>query len=175
MPRTLGLTWLSHRAATHLPQAPANVLAQGRKHEGVGRPRANRGTLHRRFLIALNYSSRSVPFGLRDGAGGDAVLELSTDPGRDLGPIDTQVLVLGPRRGRDPPPSSGRTPRQRPAPAASSRTARQSRTQTRAADRSCPAGPAEPAVLQPDDLAVQVELDLPRLTRENASRSGDAR
>jgi hypothetical protein len=114
MPRTLGLTWLSHRAATHLPQAPANVLAQGRKHEGVGRPRANRGTLHRRFLIALNYSSRSVPFGLRDGAGGDAVLELSTDPGRDLGPIDTQVLVLGPRRGRDPPPSSGRTLRQRP-------------------------------------------------------------
>jgi hypothetical protein len=99
MPRTLGLTWLSHRAATHLPQAPANVLAQGRKHEGVGHPRANRDTLHRRFLIALNYSSCSVPFGLRDGVGGDAVLELSTDPGRDLCPIDTQVLVLGPDEG----------------------------------------------------------------------------
>jgi len=39
-----------------------------------------------------------------------------------------------------------------------------SRTQARAADRSYPAGPGEPAVLQPDDLAVQVELDLPRLT-----------
>ena len=55
--------------------------------------------LDQRFLIALNYSSRSVPFGLRDGAGGDAVLELSTDPGRDLGPIDTQVLVPGPDEG----------------------------------------------------------------------------
>ena len=54
--------------------------------------------LDQRFLIALNYSSRSVPFGLRDGTGGDAVLELSTDPGRDLGPIDTQVLVLGPNK-----------------------------------------------------------------------------
>ena len=52
-----------------------------------------------RFLVALNYSSRSVPFGLRDGTDGDAVLELSTDAGRDLGPIDTQVLVLGPDEG----------------------------------------------------------------------------
>ena len=55
--------------------------------------------LDQRFLIALNYSSRSVPFGLRDGAGGDAVLELSTDPGRDLGPIDTQVLLPRPDEG----------------------------------------------------------------------------
>ena len=55
--------------------------------------------LDQRLLIALNYSSRSVPFGLRDGTGGDAVLELSTDPGRGLGPIDTQVLVLEPDEG----------------------------------------------------------------------------
>ena len=55
--------------------------------------------LDQRLLIALNYSSRSVPFGLRDDTGGDAVLELSTDPGRDLGPTDTQVLVLGPDEG----------------------------------------------------------------------------
>ncbi len=99
MPRTLGLTWLSHRAATHLPQAPANVLAQGRKHEGVGRPRANRGTLHRRFPIALNYSSRSVPFGLRDGAGGDAVLELSTDPDATWAPSTRRLSCSDPDEG----------------------------------------------------------------------------
>ena len=49
--------------------------------------------------------------------------------------------------------------------AAGRRAARHRRTPARTADRSHQAGPAEPAVLRPDDLAVQVDLDLPRLPR----------
>ena len=110
--------------------------------------------LDQRFLIALNYNSRSVPFGLRDGTGGDAVPELSTDPGRDWGPSKREVSCSDLMRAR------------------SSAFPRTDTKAAPAADRSCP---AEPAVLRPDDLAVQVDLDLPRLTGENASSSGDAR
>ena len=53
----------------------------------------------RRFLIALNFTSRSAPLGLRDDQLGRAVLELSTDPGRYRGSVDPQELVLEPDEG----------------------------------------------------------------------------
>jgi alpha-glucosidase len=55
--------------------------------------------LDRRFLIALNFTSRSVPVSLRDDVGSAAVLELSTDPGRAHGRVDPRVLVLQPDEG----------------------------------------------------------------------------
>ncbi|MBV9383590.1 MAG: DUF3459 domain-containing protein [Streptosporangiaceae bacterium] len=55
--------------------------------------------LDQRFLIALNFSSASVPAGLGDDPDGAAVLELSTDPGRARGPVDPRSLVLGPDEG----------------------------------------------------------------------------
>ena len=48
-------------------------------------------------------------------------------------------------------------------PAAGRRAACHRRAQARTAHRGHPEGPAEPAVLRPDDLAVQVDLALPRL------------
>ena len=55
--------------------------------------------LDQRFLIALNFSSRAVPLGLRAEAGRAAVLELSTDPGRVRGGVDPRELVLQPDEG----------------------------------------------------------------------------
>ena len=69
----------------------------------------------------------------------------------------------GTRLGR--PPGGGRKAADLYAAAAGRRAARHRRTPPRAADRSRQAGPAEPALLRPDDLAVQVDLDLPRLPR----------
>jgi alpha-glucosidase len=55
--------------------------------------------LDRRFLIALNFSSRRVPLSVRDEADGAALLELSTRPGPDRGVIDLRELVLEPDEG----------------------------------------------------------------------------
>ena len=55
--------------------------------------------LDQRFLVALNFTSDKVLLGLRDGVGGPAVLELSTDPGRGCGPLDLRDLVLQPDEG----------------------------------------------------------------------------
>jgi alpha-glucosidase len=55
--------------------------------------------LDQRFLVALNFTADKVPLGLRDGVGGPAVLELSTDPGRGCGPLDLRNLVLQPDEG----------------------------------------------------------------------------
>ena len=55
-----------------------------------------------RFLVALNFSSGPVPLGLRDDAGvpaAEALVELSTDPGRGRGRADPWNLVLGPDEG----------------------------------------------------------------------------
>ena len=54
-----------------------------------------------RFL-ALNFSSGPVPLGLRDEAGvpaAEALVELSTDPGRGHGRADPRNLMLGPDEG----------------------------------------------------------------------------
>jgi len=55
--------------------------------------------LDHRFVIALNFSSRSTLIGLGENAGGAAVVELSTDPGRDRGHVDVQDFTLGPDEG----------------------------------------------------------------------------
>ena len=52
--------------------------------------------LDQRFLVALNFTSRSVPLGLREDVSGPAALELSTDSGRGHGPISPRTLVLQP-------------------------------------------------------------------------------
>lgn len=55
-----------------------------------------------RFLVALNFSSGPVPLGLGDEAGvpaAEALVELSTDPGRGHGRADPRNLVLGPDEG----------------------------------------------------------------------------
>jgi hypothetical protein len=52
-----------------------------------------------RFLVALNFTSAQVPLGLHDDPGGRAVLELSTDPRRERGPVDPMALGLGPDEG----------------------------------------------------------------------------
>ena len=52
--------------------------------------------LDQRFLVALNFTSRSVPLGLREDVSGPAALEVSTDPGRVHGPISPRILVLQP-------------------------------------------------------------------------------
>ena len=55
-----------------------------------------------RFLVALNFSSGPVPLGLRDEAGvpaAEALVELSTDPGRDHSRADPRNLMLGPDEG----------------------------------------------------------------------------
>jgi alpha-glucosidase len=51
------------------------------------------------FLIALNFTSQAVPAALTSDPGGPAVLELSTDPRRELGPVDPMALGLGPDEG----------------------------------------------------------------------------
>jgi hypothetical protein len=53
--------------------------------------------LDHRFLVALNFSSRRVPLGLRDDDGG--VVELSTDPRRARGRVGLRDLALGPDEG----------------------------------------------------------------------------
>ena len=77
-------------------------------------------------------------------------------------------LLFGERKAPDGtplgrPPNGGRKAADLYAAAAGRRAARHRRTPPRPAARSRQAGPAEPAVLRPDDLAVQVDLDLPRL------------
>jgi alpha-glucosidase len=55
-----------------------------------------------RFLIALNFSSHPVPLRLGDEAGvpaAEALIELSTDPGRGHGRADPWDLMLGPDEG----------------------------------------------------------------------------
>ena len=54
--------------------------------------------LDQRFLVALNFSSRSVPLGLRDGTGSAAVLELSTDPGRGQAPSAHRLSCCNPTK-----------------------------------------------------------------------------
>ena len=71
----------------------------------------------------------------------------------------TRRHPAGPAPGQRP---QSRRPVRR---AAGRRAARHRRTQARAADRGRQESPAEPAVLRPDHLAVQVHLDLPRLPR----------
>ena len=55
--------------------------------------------LDQRFLVVLNFSSRRVPVALADDARGPAVLELSTRPEREHGPVDLTDLVLEPDEG----------------------------------------------------------------------------
>jgi len=55
--------------------------------------------LGRRFLVALNFTSLSLPLGLREEAGGPAEVILSTSPGRDLGAVQPRDLVLEPDEG----------------------------------------------------------------------------
>ena len=55
--------------------------------------------LDQRFLIALNFTSRSVPLSLSDDPGRTAVMELSTYPGRDQCRIDPRGLALAPDEG----------------------------------------------------------------------------
>ena len=78
-------------------------------------------------------------------------------------------LLFGGRRAPDDPPGQKTRQRQedrRPLPAAPGRrAARDDRAQARAAPGSHPPGPAEPAVLRPDPVAVEVDLDLPRFPR----------
>jgi len=55
-----------------------------------------------RFLIALNFSSHPVPLRLGDEArvpAAEALIELSTDPGRGHGRADPRDLMLGPDEG----------------------------------------------------------------------------
>ncbi len=52
--------------------------------------------------MALNFSSRRVPLALADGVRGPAVLELSTNPGREQGAVDLTDLVLEPDEGMIP-------------------------------------------------------------------------
>ena len=55
--------------------------------------------LDQRFLVALNFSSRRAPLALADDVRGPALLELSTDPGREHCPVDLTDLVLEPDEG----------------------------------------------------------------------------
>jgi alpha-glucosidase len=55
--------------------------------------------LDQRFLVALNFSSGSMPLGLHDEVDEGATLELSTDPGRPQGSVDPRALLLGPDEG----------------------------------------------------------------------------
>ena len=55
--------------------------------------------LGKRFLVALNFTSRSIPLELEEDVGCDAVLELSTDPERDRGVLDPHALILHPDEG----------------------------------------------------------------------------
>ena len=52
-----------------------------------------------RFLIALNFTSLSLPLGLRENLPGPAEVILSTSPGRDLGAVQLRELVLEPDEG----------------------------------------------------------------------------
>lgn len=52
--------------------------------------------------MALNFSSRRVPLALADDVRGPAVLELSTNPGREQGAVDLTGLVLEPDEGMIP-------------------------------------------------------------------------
>lgn len=88
-------------------RASAPPPAVSRTHAAVRRaaPRRRRTDifcferqLDRRFLVALNFSSRRVPLPLAS-ADSPAVLELSTDPGRDHGALDPRHLVLEPDEG----------------------------------------------------------------------------
>jgi alpha-glucosidase len=47
------------------------------------------------LLIALNFTSERVPLGL----GGKTIIELSTDPRRELGEVGLDALVLEPDEG----------------------------------------------------------------------------
>ena len=100
---------------------------------------------------------------------GPGAKALGFEPGQrvEREPYD---LLFGERKAPDGtqlgrPPGNGRKAADLYAAAAGRRAARHRRTQARTADRGRPAGPAEPAVLRPDDVAVQVDLDLPRLPR----------
>ena len=54
--------------------------------------------LDQRYLVALNFSSGSTPLGLREDVG-PAVVEFSTDPGREPGRADPRALMLEPDEG----------------------------------------------------------------------------
>ena len=53
----------------------------------------------RRFLIALNFTSLTLPLGLRENTVGPAEVVLSTSPGRDFGAVPLQDLVMEPDEG----------------------------------------------------------------------------
>ena len=100
---------------------------------------------------------------------GPGAKALGFEPGQrvEREPYD---LLFGERKAPDGtqlgrPPDSGRKAADLYAAAAGRRAARHRRAQARAADRGRQEGPAEPAVLRPDPVAVQVDLDLPRLPR----------
>ena len=106
----------------------------------------------------------------RPAAGGvPARRALGLEPGQmvEREPYD---LLFGERKAPDGtplgrPPGDGRKAADLYAAAAGRRASRHRRTQPRTADRSRQEGPPKPSVLRPDDLAVQVDLDLPRLPR----------
>ena len=52
-----------------------------------------------RFLIALNFTSLSLPLGLRENIPGPAEVILSTSPRRDLGAVQLREVVLEPDEG----------------------------------------------------------------------------
>jgi alpha-glucosidase len=52
-----------------------------------------------RFLVALNFTSEPTPLELRESPAPSAEVELSTDPRRELAPVDLDTLVLGPDEG----------------------------------------------------------------------------
>ena len=106
----------------------------------------------------------------RPAAGGaPAPRALGFEPGQT---VERQPYDLAVRRAQGSrwhparPPAWQRPQSRRPVRrAAGGRAACHRRAQTRAPHRGRQEGPAEPAVLRPDDLAVQVDLDLPRLPR----------
>ena len=68
-------------------EAPPDIFCFEREHLG------------RRFLVALNFTSLSLPLGPRQEAGRPAEVVLSTSPGRDLGAVQLRDLVLEPDEG----------------------------------------------------------------------------
>jgi Alpha amylase, catalytic domain len=82
----------------HLPWQAAAYRASVQEFAELAEVSAER-RLDQRFLVALNFSSRRVPVVLADDARGPAVLELSTRPEREHGPVDLTNLVLEPDEG----------------------------------------------------------------------------
>jgi alpha-glucosidase len=71
-----------------------------------------RQELGRRFLVALNFTSLTLPLGLRENTVGPAEVILSTSPGRGFGAVPLQDLVMEPDEGLilRLPPANGQDP-----------------------------------------------------------------